>query len=62
MTDPSQGKKKRKITYAASPQGVEKAEKALKRLGFESKSHLAKIHFLSRSTVTKFFSMSANST
>jgi uncharacterized protein YjbI with pentapeptide repeats/DNA-binding Xre family transcriptional regulator len=55
MTDPSQGKKKRKITYAASPQGIEKAEKALKRLGFESKINLAKSQLLSRSTVTKFF-------
>ncbi len=55
MTDPSQSKKKRKITYAASPQGVEKAEKALKRLGFESKINFAKSNLLSRSTVTKFF-------
>ncbi len=55
MTDQSLGRKKRKITYAASPRGVEKAEKALKRLGFESKSDFANSKFLSRSTVTKFF-------
>ena len=55
MTDPSLGRKKRKITYAASAQGVEKAEKALKRLGFESKINFAKSNLLSRTTVTKFF-------
>ncbi len=55
MTDPSLGTKKRKITYAASPQGVEKAEKALKRLGFESRINFAESIFLSRSTITKFF-------
>jgi DNA-binding Xre family transcriptional regulator len=55
MTDPSQGREKRKITYAASPQAVEKAEKALKRLGFDSKSNFAKSNLLSRSVVTKFF-------
>jgi len=55
MTDPSPGRKKKKITYAASTQGVEKAEKALKRLGFESKINFAKSNLLSRSTVTKFF-------
>ena len=55
MTDPSLGRKKRKITYAASPQGVEKAVNALKRLGFESKINFAKSNLLSRTTVTKFF-------
>ncbi len=55
MTDSTQGRKKKKITYTASPQGIEKAEKALKRLGFESKINFAKSNFLSRSTVTKFF-------
>jgi uncharacterized protein YjbI with pentapeptide repeats/DNA-binding Xre family transcriptional regulator len=55
MTNLSQGRKKRKITYAASPQVVDKAEKALKRLGFESKINFAKSNLLSRSTVTKFF-------
>jgi uncharacterized protein YjbI with pentapeptide repeats/DNA-binding Xre family transcriptional regulator len=55
MTYPSQRQKKKKITYTASPQGVETAEKALKRLGFESKINFAKSIYLSRSTVTKFF-------
>ncbi|MFP4410679.1 pentapeptide repeat-containing protein, partial [Coleofasciculus sp.] len=54
MTDNSRSKKK-KITIRASPQGVEKAEKALIRLGFETKTNFAKSRFLSRSTVTKFF-------
>jgi uncharacterized protein YjbI with pentapeptide repeats/DNA-binding Xre family transcriptional regulator len=55
MTDSTQGRKKKKITYTASSQGIEKAENALKRLGFESKINFAKYSFLSRSTVTKFF-------
>jgi uncharacterized protein YjbI with pentapeptide repeats len=55
MTDSTQGRKKKKITYTASPQGIKKAEKALKRLGFESKINFAKSNLLSRSTVTKFF-------
>ena len=55
MTNPSLGRKKRRITYTASPQGVKTAEKALKRLGFESKSNFAKSQLLARSTVTKFF-------
>ncbi|MEQ9001414.1 MAG: pentapeptide repeat-containing protein [Coleofasciculus sp. B1-GNL1-01] len=54
MTDNSRSKK-RKITIRASPQGVEKAEKALIRLGFETKTNFSKSRFLSRSTVTKFF-------
>jgi len=54
MTDNSHSKK-RKITIRASPQGVEKAEKALIRLGFETKTNFAKSQFLSRSSVTKFF-------
>ncbi len=60
MTDPSPGLKNRKVTYAASPQGIEKAEKAWKRLGFWSKIHfvsssLVDGNLLSRSTVEKFF-------
>jgi uncharacterized protein YjbI with pentapeptide repeats len=60
MTDPSPGLKNRKVTYAASPQGIEKAEKALKRLGFWSKIHfvsssLVDGNLLSRSTGEKFF-------
>ncbi|MGI2904203.1 pentapeptide repeat-containing protein [Tolypothrix sp. VBCCA 56010] len=55
MTDFSLAKKKKKITYTASTQGKERAENALKRLGFESKSNFAESQLLSRSTVTKFF-------
>uniref|UniRef100_UPI0035CB7729 pentapeptide repeat-containing protein n=1 Tax=uncultured Nostoc sp. TaxID=340711 RepID=UPI0035CB7729 len=55
MTDPSLGRKKRKITIIASPKGVEIAEKALVRLGFDSKSNFAKSRLLARTTVTKFF-------
>ena len=47
--------KKKKITFSASEKGLEKAEKALVRLGFESKSKFAESQLLSRSTVTKFF-------
>ena len=53
MTNPSQNRKNKRITYIASEKGVEKAEKAL--LGFESKSKFAEAQLLSRSTVTKFF-------
>ncbi|MFN6537921.1 MAG: pentapeptide repeat-containing protein [Nostoc sp. EkiNYC01] len=55
MTDPSLGTKKKKITIAASVEGVEVAEKALIRLGFDSKSNFAKSQLLARTTVTKFF-------
>lgn len=55
MTDSSRGGKKKKITYTASEEGVEKAEKALMRLGFASKSNFAESQLLSRTTVTKFF-------
>ncbi|MBC1306062.1 pentapeptide repeat-containing protein [Trichormus variabilis] len=55
MTDPSLGRKKRKITIPASLEGVEIAEKALVRLGFDSKSNFAKSQLLARTTVTKFF-------
>ena len=55
MTDPSQNRKKKKITITASPQGVERAENALIRLGFDSKSNFAKSQLLARNTVTKFF-------
>ncbi|NEQ13805.1 MAG: pentapeptide repeat-containing protein [Moorea sp. SIO3E2] len=51
----SPGKKKKKITIIASEKGIEKAEKALIRLGFHSKSNLAKSQLIGRSTVTKFF-------
>ena len=55
MTNPNLGRRKQKITYTACSEGVEKAERALKRLGFESKSNFAKSQLISRSTVTKFF-------
>ncbi|MCL1465408.1 pentapeptide repeat-containing protein [Argonema galeatum] len=55
MTDPSQTRKKKKITIIASEKGVEKAEKALVRLGFESKINFAESQLLSRGIVTKFF-------
>lgn len=55
MTTLNQGKKKKKINYTASLQGVERAEKALRRLELESKSNLKVPTQLSRSTVTKFF-------
>ncbi|MEG4117767.1 hypothetical protein QUA43_09870 [Microcoleus sp. N9_B4] len=55
MTDSSPGRKKKKLTIAASKKGVETAEKALLRLGFGSKSNFARSKMLSRSTVTKFF-------
>ncbi|KOP23286.1 hypothetical protein AMR41_26970 [Hapalosiphon sp. MRB220] len=58
MTDPSLGRKKKKITYTASPLGIERAENALKRLGFDSKINFAKSQLLARNTVTKFFSES----
>ncbi|MBH8564441.1 pentapeptide repeat-containing protein [Nostoc sp. CENA67] len=55
MIDPSLGRKKRKITIIASSTGVEIAEKALVRLGFDSISNFAKSQLLARTTVTKFF-------
>ncbi|NET67062.1 MAG: pentapeptide repeat-containing protein [Moorea sp. SIO1G6] len=48
-------KRNRKLTITASSKSIEKAEKALIRLGFESKSNLAKSRLIGRSTVTKFF-------
>ena len=55
MTDLSLGRKKKKITIIASLKGVEIAEKALLRLGLDSKSNFAKSRLLARTTVTKFF-------
>ncbi|XZN89581.1 MAG: pentapeptide repeat-containing protein [Microcoleus sp.] len=54
MPDASPCKKKKKLTIVASKQGIETAERALIRLGFDSKSKFAVVH-LSRTTVTKFF-------
>ncbi|MEB3181679.1 MAG: hypothetical protein VKL59_21995 [Nostocaceae cyanobacterium] len=48
-------RKKQKITYIATPAGVEQAERALQRLGCESKIDFAKSQYLARNTVTKFF-------
>lgn len=55
MADASPCRKKKKLTLATSEKGVETAERALLRLGFESKSNFAESQRLSRSTVTKFF-------
>ncbi|HLP87535.1 MAG TPA: pentapeptide repeat-containing protein [Nostocaceae cyanobacterium] len=54
MTSDINVKKKTKITYTASKQGVERAKKALQRLGFDSQDSFAKSIYLSRSTLTKF--------
>ncbi len=47
--------RKKKFTITATEAGVERAEKALIRLGFDSKSNFAKSQLISRTTVTKFF-------
>ena len=54
MPDSSPCKKKKKLTLVACQQGLETAERALIRLGFDSKSNFA-VAYLSRTTVTKFF-------
>jgi DNA-binding Xre family transcriptional regulator len=54
MKSHNNDQKKKRITVTASCQCIKKAEMALIRLGFESKSNFAKYH-LSRTTVTKFF-------
>ena len=54
MTDLSIRKKK-KITITASSEVVKIAEKALIRLGFDTKSNFAETQRLARSTVSKFF-------
>ncbi len=55
MNDTNRDTKKHKITYTATTQGIERAGKALKRLGFGSQANFAKSILISRSTVTKFF-------
>ena len=55
MTNPSRGRQKKKFTITASEEGVEIAEKALLRLGFESKSNFAKSQLISPGVVYKFF-------
>lgn len=57
MSDSSPCRKKRKLTITATPNGVETAEKALLRLGFDSKSNFAESQLLSRTVVTKFFNL-----
>ncbi len=47
-----------RITYIATEKGIEKAEKALERLGFGSKQNFAKCIYVSRSSVTHFFNRS----
>lgn len=54
MTNPIHSQKK-KLTLIATLEGLALAEKALIRLGFESKSNFAKTQLLARSTVTRFF-------
>ncbi|NET81857.1 MAG: hypothetical protein F6J94_07830 [Moorea sp. SIO1F2] len=51
----SRASSNKKLTVIASPQGIVKAQEAMIRLGFESKSNLAKSQFIGRSTMTKFF-------
>ncbi|MEG4321611.1 MULTISPECIES: pentapeptide repeat-containing protein [unclassified Microcoleus] len=55
MPDSSPCRKKKKLTIAATEKGVDTAERALIRLGFDSKSNFAESQRLSRSTVTNFF-------
>ncbi|WP_445636829.1 TRADD-like N-terminal domain-containing protein [Nostoc sp. DSM 114161] len=55
MADSDQVIKKKKITYTASPEAINIAEMALKRLGFGSKANFANSQLLARTTVTKFF-------
>ena len=55
MPDASPCTKKKKLTLVASKKGLEIADKALIRLGFDSKSNFAESQRLSRSTVSNFF-------
>ncbi len=55
MPDSSPCTKKKKLTLVASKKGLEIADKALIRLGFDSKSNFAESQRLSRSTVSNFF-------
>ena len=56
MTDSCGKSKKKKFTINATEAGIGIAERALIRLGFETKTNFAKSHYIGRSTVTKFFS------
>ncbi len=55
MNDTSRSRKKQKITYTATTEGIQRAKRALTRLGFGSKANFAESILISRSTVTKFF-------
>ena len=55
MNDTNLSERKRRITYTTTTEGIERAEQALKKLGFGSKSNFAKAILVSRTTVTKFF-------
>ncbi|MBD2120193.1 hypothetical protein [Trichocoleus sp. FACHB-262] len=46
---------RKRLTVIASPEGIQKAERALIRLGFESKANFAKAQLISRNAVTNFF-------
>ena len=54
-TDSSKVGKKKRILCVASLEGIERAEKALMRLGFGSKTNFAKSQRLGGNTVTNFF-------
>jgi len=55
MPDASPCRKKKKLTITATEKGVDTAERALIRLGFDSKSNFAESQRLSRSIVSNFF-------
>jgi uncharacterized protein YjbI with pentapeptide repeats len=57
MTNTNQNREQtnHRITYAATTEGIKRAEKALRRIGIASKTSFAELCDLSRSTITKFF-------
>ena len=55
MSDGNGGRRKNRVTIIASVEGLEKAAKALVRLGFESRINFAKAQLISPSSVTNFF-------
>jgi uncharacterized protein YjbI with pentapeptide repeats len=56
MPEPSEPRKKRnRVTYKATSKGIEMAERALRRFGFESREAFAQSILMSRGTVNKFF-------
>lgn len=57
MTTDKTDTKRKRITITLSEKGKHRAELALRRMGFMSKSNLAEASFLSRSTVSKFFAL-----